>query len=299
MQLEGYEEIEDPITYSPSNKPLELNYELKKRKGSFLITSVPEGASVYIDGAFKGLTPFSGSREFGTFEVKVELEGYRPSAKKPLIISNQSLKEINFDLIRMPPPGEENKFEDVEEIKIGDQIWMAKNLNVNQFKNGELIPEIQNEKEWKRTGDKKLAAWCYYDNDSKNSEKYGKLYNWYAVADGRGLCPNGWHVPSDDDWNQLANFLGGPQVAGVKLKSNSGWVENGNGNNLSGFNALPGGFRVNDGKFGNLSFGSDFWSISKNDAIYALTHSLSYFNIELDRGGYPLSYGFPVRCLKD
>jgi uncharacterized protein (TIGR02145 family) len=88
-------------------------------------------------------------------------------------------------------------------ITIGTQVWMTENLNVEKFRNGDPIPEAKTEGEWKAYGEAGEAAWCNYDNDPKNGEKYSKLYNWYAVSDPRGLAPQGWHIPSDEEWGCL------------------------------------------------------------------------------------------------
>ena len=90
-----------------------------------------------------------------------------------------------------------------EEVIIGEQIWMLKNLDVEKFRNGDLIPEVKTDEEWIKAGENKQPAWCYYDNDSTNGVKYGKLYNWYAVNDSRGLAPDGWHVSSREEWNNI------------------------------------------------------------------------------------------------
>ena len=103
-------------------------------------------------------------------------------------------------------------------VSIGTQIWMSKNLDVSTFRNGDTIPEAKTNEEWKAADDNKQAAWCYYDNKAANGTKYGKLYNWYAVNDERGLAPVGWHVPTDQEWTVLSTFLGGEDVAGEKIK---------------------------------------------------------------------------------
>ena len=92
-------------------------------------------------------------------------------------------------------------------VVIGNQTWMAENLNVGRFRNGELIPEAKTLEEWQEAIDEKKPAWCYYDNDIKKGELYGKLYNWYAVNDPRGLAPLGWHIPTINEWNNLNNYL--------------------------------------------------------------------------------------------
>jgi len=94
-----------------------------------------------------------------------------------------------------------------KKIKIGDQIWADRNLNVNHFRNGEPIPQAISNEEWIEAGDNKQPAWCHYDNDPENGKKYGKLYNWYAVNDPRGLAPEGWEVPTDDEWKILEGTI--------------------------------------------------------------------------------------------
>jgi uncharacterized protein (TIGR02145 family) len=120
---------------------------------------------------------------------------------------------------------------------------MTENLNVDKFRNGDPIPEAKIDEEWEEADENGEPAWCYYDNDSTNGVKYGKLYNWYAVTDPRGLAPEGWNVPIDEEWTTLIDFLGGEDVAGTKMKSTSGWAESGNGTKESGFSGLPGGNR--------------------------------------------------------
>ena len=104
-------------------------------------------------------------------------------------------------------------------VKIGNQIWMTQNLKVAHFRNGDSVPYAKTAEEWEKAGKEQKPAWCYYNNDPANDSKYGKLYNWYAVNDPRGLAPAGWHIPSDVEWKQLTDFIGGNQAAGKKLKS--------------------------------------------------------------------------------
>jgi uncharacterized protein (TIGR02145 family) len=108
-------------------------------------------------------------------------------------------------------------------VTIGTQVWMTKNLDVSTFRNGDPIPEAKSNEEWEKAGENKQPAWCYYDNDPANGAKYGKLYNWYAVNDPRGLAPIEYHIPSDAEWTKLTDFLGGEGAAGTKMKSKSGW----------------------------------------------------------------------------
>ena len=103
-------------------------------------------------------------------------------------------------------------------VTIGNQTWTTKNLDVATFRNGDAIPQAKTNEEWSAAGENKQPAWCYYDNDVKNGPKYGKLYNWYAVNDARGLAPAGWHIPTDEEWTVLSTFLGGEDGAGIKMK---------------------------------------------------------------------------------
>lgn len=151
-------------------------------------------------------------------------------------------------------------------VMIGRQVWMKRNLAVSTFSNGDTIQEAKTNKEWKAAFDQHRSVWCYYENDSINGSKYGKLYNWYAVNDPRGLAPRGWHIPSDKEWTILADTLG-EEKAGALLKNDSGWDspigKSGNGNNASGFSALPGGYRKGGssmGSFSGVGYSGLWWS---------------------------------------
>jgi uncharacterized protein (TIGR02145 family) len=139
----------------------------------------------------------------------------------------------------------------LKEVKIGKQTWMTQNLNVEKFLNGSPIPEAKTDKEWEKANENHQPAWCYYNNKPSKGKKYGKLYNWYAVNDPRGLAPEGWHIPSDAEWTSLTNYLGGENKAGEKIKSTQGWKNDYNGTNSTGLSCFPGGSRlpVNAKKF--------------------------------------------------
>jgi uncharacterized protein (TIGR02145 family) len=180
---------------------------------------------------------------------------------------------------------------------INCNLLMAQDFSGTHFRNGDLIPHIESNEEWKRAEENKKPAWCYYNNDPANGPKYGKLYNWYAVSDPRGLCPTGWHVPSDDEWTLLKDALGGKDLAGNKMKSASGWKDYGNGNNSSGFSGLPGGKRYVGGAFNDIGTDGYWWSIGN-----------SLFGLAYNDGGlgeYIMYFpeedwsGWSVRCLRD
>ena len=184
-------------------------------------------------------------------------------------------------------------------VTIGTQVWMTKNLDVSTFRNGDPIPQAKSNAEWQAAGENKQPAWCYYDNDPANGAKYGKLYNWYAVNDARGLAPAGWHIPSYDEWTILTDYLGGKSVAGNKMKSKSGWEANGNGTNSSGFSALLGGNSSRWGRFDFIGLNGYWWSSTEREAAdYVLSLFLS------DDGGVEgygalCKSGLSVRCLLD
>jgi uncharacterized protein (TIGR02145 family) len=105
-------------------------------------------------------------------------------------------------------------------VIIGSQVWTSTNLNVSTYRNGDIIPQVKDKDAWAGLT---TGAWCYYENDAANGTKYGKLYNWYAVNDARGLAPKGYHIPSDAEWTKLTDYLGGRSAAGTKMKSAVGW----------------------------------------------------------------------------
>jgi len=190
----------------------------------------------------------------------------------------------------------------MKEIKIGTQIWMAENLNVSQFRNGDIIPEVKTNEEWKEAGINKQPAWCYYDNNPENGKIYGKLYNWHAVNDIRGLAPEGWHIPTDDELTTLINYLGGENVAGGKLKEigTTHWQSPNTGaTNESGFSALPGGYRYFNGSFYYIGYYGNWWSSSELSAADAWYRFLFYYYSNVFRYYYSKEYGFSVRCVKN
>jgi len=183
-------------------------------------------------------------------------------------------------------------------VKIGDQVWMVENLNVDNFRNGDPIPEAKTKEEWRLAGENKQPAWCYYDNDPSNGTKYGKLYNWYAVNDSRGLAPQGLHIPTETEWTELSNNLGGEEVAGAKMKSTSGWNRMKNSIDQSGFSGSPGGARNYNGAFDNIGYYGYWWSSKDNSTSVAWCRYLSNGQ-SVDRGIFNKNDGLSVRCLKD
>lgn len=195
-------------------------------------------------------------------------------------------------------------------VKIYKTWWMVENLD---YADSAKTPSL------------KGKSWCYAD-DPENCSKYGRLYTWAAAIDSvklatdaenpqdcgdgkscknilpdvvQGICPDGWHLPDYDEVSDLLPYVGGYNIAGSVLKSQSGWNENGNGTDVYGFNVLPAGIRSGDGSFDGVGEGTDFWSVTETDPNTA--HSL-YFYYEYEYAGvgfYEKSYAFSIRCVKD
>lgn len=184
-------------------------------------------------------------------------------------------------------------------VSIGKQVWMKSNLDVDRFQNGDPIPQAKTDEEWQTAGNNRQPAWCYYNNDPENGKTFGKLYNWYAVTDSRGLAPKGWHVPSDAEWTTLTDFLGEANAAGSKMKSTSGWEKNGNGTNESEFTALPGGIRNGYGNFSVIGKDGCLWSSTAYNADRVWYRSLYYGDDYVGNGRGDKKSGFSVRCIRD
>ncbi len=183
------------------------------------------------------------------------------------------------------------------EVGIGTQIWMTKNLNVSNYRNGDPIPQVMDINEWASLT---TGAWCYYENDSNYGKVYGKLYNWYAVNDPRGLAPQGYHVPSDTEWETLITFLGGMTVAGGKLKATTRWtIANNSASNSSGFTGLPGGYRRFFGYFNSIGIEGQWWSSTEFDSDNAYFRMLGYDSPYVFRNADHKIGGLSVRCVKD
>ena len=186
-------------------------------------------------------------------------------------------------------------------VTIGTQEWTAHNLDVVTFRNGDAIPEAQSDAEWKKAYLEEKPAWCYLYSDAANGVKYGKLYNWFAVMDKRGLAPKGFHVPSKAEWERLVDFLGGQLLAGKKLKCDAGWPNGGNGTNEVGFCGLPGGMRHYSGYFSKVQLYGHWWTTTPLEPFYAWQYyllstddAIGWYSLDFGKGA-----GMSVRCLKD
>jgi uncharacterized protein (TIGR02145 family) len=190
---------------------------------------------------------------------------------------------------------------DSNSIQIGTQLWSTQNLNVSKYRNGDEIPQVQDATEWAAL---QTGAWCYYENIDDNGPKYGKLYNWYALNDPRGLAPEGFLIPSDEDWVTLINYLGGESVAGGKMKEKGTvhWnAPNQMATNSNGFKGLPGGFRNSDGNFYCLGGSGLWWSRSEKDTLeangYRIDSDAAYIYNNSPQLTIEKTLGISVRCL--
>jgi uncharacterized protein (TIGR02145 family) len=195
-------------------------------------------------------------------------------------------------------PGDDPQNTD-KSVRIEKLEWMTENLNVSFFRNGEPILEAKTDEEWSEAGREGRPVWCYYDNDPENGAKYGKLYNFYAVTDPRQLAPLGWHISSDAEWRATTDFLGGEDAAGTKMKSGTGWNNDGNGTNESGFTGLPGGCRDLNGKFGYIGRIGYWWSSTQKDKDLAWYRCIDESPWYVYRTNYYKQNGLSVRCIKD
>lgn len=185
-------------------------------------------------------------------------------------------------------------------VTIGTQIWMAENLKTERYNNGDLIPNITGDSQWNATT---TGAYCYLDNNENTYRNlYGVLYNWFAVNDSKRLCPTGWHVPTNTDWTTLGNYLGGFSQAGGSLKESGTlhWIApNVGATNVSGFTALPGGFRQYRGNFGGHNDTGNFWSSSDDGGVSTSYWQVASVDAGLHQFGNPKQEGYAVRCIKD
>jgi len=186
-------------------------------------------------------------------------------------------------------------------VIIGTQTWMAMNLKVTHYNNGDQIAQLTDPLDWTATS---AGAYCYWDNDIINyGNVYGALYNWYAVDDVRKLCPSGWKVPSDDDWTTLEDFVGGSSIAAAKLKEEGTlhWLSSNNSTNEFGFTALPGGSRNEEGGWRDGGGVTGYWWTSTDYAVFSQGWSrrMDHYSYNTSRLRWYYNTGYSVRCIKE
>ncbi|MBP3194008.1 fibrobacter succinogenes major paralogous domain-containing protein [Natronogracilivirga saccharolytica] len=185
----------------------------------------------------------------------------------------------------------------MNEIDIGNQVWMTANLNVDKFRNDDLILEVRTIEGWKRANKELKPAWCYLDFDPVKGKKFGKLYNWQAVIDPRGLAPDGWHIPHIDEWMELVDYLGGEKISGSKMKLLNDSESRDHCTNDSGFSALIGGYRYFNGRL-ETSGMSYWWSSTEAYPTTAWIISLFYGSGDVMVLDDDKKNGCYVRCIR-
>ena len=213
--------------------------------------------------------------------------------------TNKQIDSVNVDI----------NISTYETVKIGNQVWMAENLNVSHYRNGDSIPQVQDADKWVKLN---TGAWCYYKNNNGNDQVYGKLYNWFTVNDTRGLAPEGWHIPTDKEWQELECFLGmslkdakktswrGSIGGKLKETGTAHWsTPNAGVTNESGFTALAGGYRSVSGGFGGIGHVASFWSSSADYDENAWFRFLGCSETVVYRNGTNKRFGMSVRCVRD
>ncbi|MEI6089179.1 MAG: fibrobacter succinogenes major paralogous domain-containing protein [bacterium] len=261
---------------------------------NFLKTNLSYSMEIFIDGSINtyNIKDINSIECIDSSQLKINLSS-----------SSESISTTDIDSIIFVP-------NTCTEIAIGTQTWMCKNLDVDHYRNGDSIPQVMDNTEWAKL---KTGGWCYYNNDTNNGQTYGKLYNWYAVNDPRGLAPDGWHVPNDEEWQTLEMYLGMTQSQanstqwrgtdeGGKLKETgtTHWKSPNEGaTNESGFSALPGGVRHNTGEFRDVGGSGAWWNSSElysNTAWYR--HIVNHYPY-IVRFWFSKVDGMSVRCVKD
>lgn len=201
---------------------------------------------------------------------------------------------------------ETNNASNIGFVQIGNQKWMAKNLDITTYRNGDPIRYAPLASEWVDAGSKGEGAYCIFESKTALATTYGLIYNWYAVNDPRGLAPQGWHVPSDEEWTSLEVYLGGVG-AGGKLKA-TGTREAGSGlwnspnlgaTNETRFSALPGGFRNLVGTPYAIYLGSYFWTSTKFNSVLSWYRLLNSADANITKNSSSPILGCYVRCVKD
>ena len=211
---------------------------------------------------------------------------------------------VCFLLFRNQPLYSQGKSrgENITGVSIGNQVWSATNTDVLTFRNGDTIPHARSAGEWEKAGQEGTPAWCYYQSDTGEVRNYGRMYNWFAVNDERGLAPVGWHVATQDDWITLEDFLG-KDNAGVLFRNDSVWNT---GNTHSGTGILLGGYRGRDGRFTGMGEFTYMTSAteadirdSRNDQMAIWGRGVHIDNKTVMRCALDKQFGLYVRCVRD
>jgi uncharacterized protein (TIGR02145 family) len=276
------------------------------------------GGGTVVSGSF-GSIPWSRGKMFAKIEIDpAGSTNYTLSSTTQLLSVPYALNSKNVNLsksgdtitigdVQLLIPGVKTFVGGVPAVIVQGQVWMDKNLEVSKYRNGDPIPEVKEEANWIKLT---TGAWCHFTNNITFGQQYGKLYNWFAVTDSRGLCPVGWRMPTKLDFEILFNNLGGDSTVGPKLmeKGNTYWVSDA-GTNSTGFSARGGGWRGGYGPFYYwVRDSGSWWTITKNTGnndwdinhpwFFAITGYNAKTTITRDPY-YSVNAGVSVRCIKD
>jgi uncharacterized protein (TIGR02145 family) len=253
---------------------------IDKTAGSEWSISPPTAGNIDVNGLFTASSSYSGE-----VMIKVHYSGLTNVAYIS-VTERGILTDIDKNVYKT--------------VKIGNQWWMAENLRVTHYRNGDPIPKVISKTEWSNL---KIGAYCSNNNNESNAATYGYLYNWYAIAiDGQNIAPDGWHVPTNEEWQALIDYLGGEFIAGGKLKelNTVHWKSPNTGaTNMSGFSAIPGGERDYAGNFETIGSKAYFWSSTEEDIKYAWPRYLFYDVSEVGSSLCEKRDGFSIRCVRD
>jgi uncharacterized protein (TIGR02145 family) len=306
---------------------LQKTYSLTAKTGKLQFTVQPLDAKVILLRNGQTVQTWSGMQYLkdlpvGSYTLKATAPGRAVSEKLVTIGENQTAildmqlrKQTTNTLSGETGHGATGTMTDIDgnvykTIKIGNQVWMAENLKVTRYRNGDPIPSVTSKSQWENL---RSGAYCAYNNDNGNVATYGLLYNWYAVDDGRNIAPEGWHVPTDEEWKELEMHLGMSRSEaddtgwrgtdeGGKLKEagTAHWNSPNTGaTNSSGFTALPGGFRSRSGAFFNVGYIVYWWSATASIGSTAWSRYLGYDNSAVGRRSSYKRSGFSVRLVRD
>lgn len=278
--------VSDPLSLQPSGGNVGIGTINPVNK-----LSVAGNANITGNMGIGTTTPSTKLHVQGSLKV---VDGSQGQGK---ILTSDATGLASWQSPSFPPPNSPDYYANVS---ICCQSWMTKNLNVSAYRNGDAIPKVTNAAAWAALT---TGAYCYYNNDSTTyAATYGKIYNWYAVNDPRGLAPEGWHIPSAFEWMTLSECLGGIlEAAGpLKEKGTSHWASpNLGATNLTSFTGLPSGLRVSAGTFTGIGVEGPMWSSTEYDVDRSWFLSMGAGSEAVSINYFVKTAGFTIRCIKD
>lgn len=286
-----------------------MNIEKIKMKKNVLLFLLVGGLMILLIGFFA-------NKKINSSEENVKSQSKRDRIK----VTNEIREEKSF-LVKKQKKREGKGVKDVDgdfykTVIIGDQEWMSENLKITKYNDGTEIPLVTDHSKWASNQEDALEnpMMCYFANSLINKEKYGALYNFYVIDKttnaNKNVCPTGWHVPSDIEWEELMQFISNDQSVGSKndnvwkeiasyLKSENTWEEGENNSNVYGFSGNPSGTRYYIGYFNGIKSDVYWWSATYSGAANAWLRNLNFKNNNVKRSNLKREYGFSIRCVRD